>query len=120
MGYPSLKLSHRYIILRDILYRGIFYRYIISKDILYRGTFHRYIILRDIPAKAWQKGYPRDISYQPEGWQRNTLIYLPILRVGWEAYNSYQSISFRSLNLCSNYRAEINKCSRGVYSIENI
>ena len=72
-----------------ILYLRTFHRYIISRDISYRETFHRYIILRDIPAKAWQKGYSRDISYQLEGWLIKNSIYRPISRVGWEAYNSY-------------------------------
>ena len=66
---------------------------------IYYKLFYRYIILRNILVKAWQKKYSRDILYQLEGWQRKNLIYRPILRVGWEAHNPYQSISFRSLSI---------------------
>ena len=66
---------------------------------IYYELSHRYIILRDISAKAWQKRYPRDILCQLERWQRKNLIYRFILRVDWEAHNSYQSISFRLLSI---------------------
>ena len=94
------KMSRIYIFLEyptDIPHLKTFHRYIISRDISCRGTSHRYIISRDIPVKAWQKEYPRDISYQPERWLIKNSIYRLILRVGWEVYNPYQSISFRSL-----------------------
>ena len=105
MRYSSLELSHRYIILRDIPYRGTSHRYIILRDIPYRGTSYRYSILRDIPAKAWQKGYLTNILYQPEEWLIKNLIYRPIPRVGWEAYNPSQLISFRLLIIDIRYRA---------------
>ena len=94
---PRSKISHRYIISRDIPRSKTFYRYIILRDILYRRTFHRYIILRDISVKAWQKGYLTNISYQPVIWLIKNSIYRFIPRVGWEAHNPYQPISFRSL-----------------------
>ena len=93
------KTSHRYIILRNISRPKTSHRYIISRDIPRFEMFHRYTISRDIPVKAWQKRYFRDILYQLEGWLIKNLIYRPIPRVDWEAYNPYQLISFRSLIL---------------------
>ena len=96
---PRPRTSHRYIILRNISRSKTSHRYIILRDILYRGTFHRYIISRNISIKAWQKKYLTNILCQPVIWLIKNSIYRFIPRVGWEAHNSYQLISFRSLNI---------------------
>ena len=69
----------------------------LKTQLIFYRLSHRYTISRDISVKAWQKGYPRDILYQLGGWLIKNSIYRPISRVGWEAYNPYQPISFRPL-----------------------